>query len=511
MSYGELTWRDNHDPGGFGNNCGVDASRKILLLCSEGHGLDSYKYTANGMLTHVDNKWRSGLSLGVALDTGRMLAFEAASIKTGIQPQGTVQSYSYDVNANLTYLSQNSENPGGIFPPYPVAKGIDIDTGWLLLFGAMSSTRGLMTYKYTGAGLMTWKDSDNPGGNAYGVCVDTTNKLVFLFTLTDGIHTYRYDAAGTLTQKDHDDKGGSARGGVCDIERKLLFVSNGGRELDVYSYDVNAMLTHIGNFPTGAGGDAMYGIDIDTWSKVVFLANNTEGIFTYNYTVHGACVLIDDDDQGGVAYGAKADTINHLAFLANWDRGVESYSYTFRQPIPVIFGKYILDAGVVYMNFVSQDEPGTLLGATRGGNVFTIEQDIKDIIIDGVKGPVKGGRRFIKVNAKLTCNFIEHTLNLLQMALPGSETTSTPDHIKLSRNLTITDDDYVDNIVIIAQMAGTDQTVICGVKNALADGNFEMGTEDSNERGLQITFTAHFDKLTLDEEPWVLMYPEELA
>lgn len=174
------------------------------------------------------------------------------------------------------------------------------------------------------------------------------------------------------------------------------------------------------------------------------------------------------------------------------------------------YGKFILDAGAVYMNFVSQDDPGILLGATREGNVFTIEQEIKDMVIDGAKGLVKGGRRFVKVNAKLTCHFIEHTIDLWQMALPGSETTSIPGHVALSRNLAITDADYVDNIVIIAQMSGTGQVMICGVKNALADGNFEMGTEDSNERGLTVIFTAHFDKLKLNQEPWILMYPEGL-
>jgi len=171
----------------------------------------------------------------------------------------------------------------------------------------------------------------------------------------------------------------------------------------------------------------------------------------------------------------------------------------------------ILDAGAVYMNFVSQDDPGILLGATRGGNVFTIEQEIKDMPVDGVKGPAKGSRRFTRVNAKLTCHFIEHTLALYQIGIPGSETTIGPDHIKLSRNLVITDEDYINNIVIVAQVSATNETVVCGVRNALADGNFEMGTEDSNERGLTLQFTGHLDKQNLDEEPWILMYPEILT
>ena len=175
------------------------------------------------------------------------------------------------------------------------------------------------------------------------------------------------------------------------------------------------------------------------------------------------------------------------------------------------YGKFILDSGAVYMNFQSIDNPGICLGSTREGNIFTIEQELRDVPVDGAKGFVKAGRRYIRSNIKLTCHFIEHSLQLWQLAVTGSETTVLPDHIKLYRNLSITDEDYIDNIVIIAQMSGTNQSVICGVKNALADSNIEMGSEEGNERGLEITFTAHYDSRNLNEEPFILMYPEEMV
>ena len=171
----------------------------------------------------------------------------------------------------------------------------------------------------------------------------------------------------------------------------------------------------------------------------------------------------------------------------------------------------IFDSGAVYMNFQSIDNPGTLLGATREGNVFTIEQELRDVPVDGAKGFVKNGRRYIRSNIKLTCNFIEHSVDLWKIAIPGSDTTSLPGHISFSRELTITDDDYIDNIVIIAQMSGTNQCMICGVKNALADSDIELGSEEGNEAGLPITFTAHYDSCNLDNEPFILMYPEEIT
>jgi len=336
MAYGELTWKDNDDPGGIGvgNNCGVDPYKKVMFLCHEAGGLDSYTYTTGGILTHRDNQYRSGLSLGVAVDYTRMLVFEAANIKIGLQPRGTVQSYSYDAVGNLTFLNWSDANPPMIWFPYAVAKGIDIDIDHRLIFVAVSSTRGLYVFSYDNAGNLTFPgfgSQDNPGGDAYGVCVDTLNHIVFLATQTDGVHTYKYDAAGNLTHVDHDDQGGTAQGGTVDTTHKLLFLLNGDRCLDVYSYDVNGNLTWLANYDTPLGS-GRYGISIDTYSHIIFLALDQIGIYTYNYTDAGICTYVDDDDQGGVAYGAYADTVNHIVFLANWDRGVEAYSYLFLAP-----------------------------------------------------------------------------------------------------------------------------------------------------------------------------------
>lgn len=186
------------------------------------------------------------------------------------------------------------------------------------------------------------------------------------------------------------------------------------------------------------------------------------------------------------------------------------------------YKRLIIDSGAVYKDFTSQAVPGTLLGATRGGSTFTIEQEIKDMAVDGAKGPVKGGRRITRVNVKLVCNFIEHSADLWQHALPGSEyesdfaTTYPPapvddTHVEFRRRLEIALSDYITNVVIIGQITGTDQAVVCGLKNGLADGNFEMAFVDNEETGLSVQFTGHFRPDCLDEEPWILWYPEDLT
>jgi len=184
------------------------------------------------------------------------------------------------------------------------------------------------------------------------------------------------------------------------------------------------------------------------------------------------------------------------------------------------YKRLIIDSGAVYMNFVDQADPGTLLGATRGGSTFTIEQEIKDMQVDGAKGPVIGSRRITKINVKLVANFIEQNVTIWNKALPGSEysasfaTTEDPAdayHVEFRRHLQIALSDYITNVVIIGQISGTDQAVVCGVKNALADGNFEFTFADNEEAGLSVQFTAHFDPNDLDSEPWILWYPTDLT
>ena len=184
------------------------------------------------------------------------------------------------------------------------------------------------------------------------------------------------------------------------------------------------------------------------------------------------------------------------------------------------YKRLIIDSGAVYKDFTDLANPGTRVGATRGGSTFTIEQEFKDMAVDGAKGPVKGSRRITKVNVKLVCNFIEHSADLWEMALPGSEyaadfaTTIAPvdsDHVEFRRSLEIALSDYIDNVVLIGQITGTNQAVVCGIKNALADGNFEMAFTDSEETGLSVQLTAHFNPDNLDEEPWILWYPEDLT
>lgn len=79
--------------------------------------------------------------------------------------------------------------------------------------------------------------------------------------------------------------------------------------------------------------------------------------------------------------------------------------------------RLLIDAGAVYLGFYDADSPGTLLGATRGGNTFELARTIRQMEADGSKGPVKGMRRIEEVVATLKVNMLEMTAENLRIAI----------------------------------------------------------------------------------------------
>jgi len=179
------------------------------------------------------------------------------------------------------------------------------------------------------------------------------------------------------------------------------------------------------------------------------------------------------------------------------------------------FQKIIIDSGAVYKNFVSPSSLGTLLGATRGGNEFVIEQEIREMEVDGAKGMVKEGRRITRSTAVITANFLTVDPALLDIALPGSiagtfPLTTTPvaaTHDTVKRTLDIALSDYLTNVAIVGQMNTNLQPVVVIVKNVLGDGNFTYSFTDNDETVLTVQFTAHFDPASMDAEPWEVFNP----
>lgn len=176
--------------------------------------------------------------------------------------------------------------------------------------------------------------------------------------------------------------------------------------------------------------------------------------------------------------------------------------------------RFTIDAGAAYTGFTSFTVPGTLMGATRGGSTVTIEQEIKEMPVDGAHGPMKGARRIITSKASMTVNFIEHTLDNFKRALVGSDSAVyTVSWDEITRDMVIAAADYLADVTLVGEVSGSVNAMAIKLANVIADGNFEMSFADKEEGVLAVTFTAHFDPALLGAadytEPWTLYWPKE--
>jgi hypothetical protein len=172
--------------------------------------------------------------------------------------------------------------------------------------------------------------------------------------------------------------------------------------------------------------------------------------------------------------------------------------------------KFAIDAGAVYLNYGLGDERP--LGATRGGSTFAIEQEVREMEIDGLPGPLKGARRFTSRLARLETNLVEQGVENLMLALPGSVQAALTNHAKITRDRNLLLSDYITNVALVQEVLGRTNRAIYIVKNVISVDNLEMGTSDDDEVVLTLNLTAHFDPAALGstgqaEEPWEIRWP----
>lgn len=172
--------------------------------------------------------------------------------------------------------------------------------------------------------------------------------------------------------------------------------------------------------------------------------------------------------------------------------------------------RMIIDAGTVIADYEEAGE--RILGATREGATFIIEQDVRVIPIDGVRGSLKGARRIIDEYARITVSIMEMTAENFSLALIGSAITrigTDPDEIDtITRGIAFpAESTYLTNVALVGRRRDTGDDVIFIIKNALSEGNFEIETTDDDEASLSVTFAAHFDPADVDVSPWEIRVP----
>lgn len=127
------------------------------------------------------------------------------------------------------------------------------------------------------------------------------------------------------------------------------------------------------------------------------------------------------------------------------------------------FKRLLLDAGAVYKNWGLPDQ--AVISATRGGNEFTVEREIRQMEVDNVHGKVKGTSRIIAENARIVANFIEMTTDVILKALPGTSVTSVNKPVVVPAEYLGTGDGTNNSFTVKNKpvIAGTERVYVDGV------------------------------------------------
>ena len=167
----------------------------------------------------------------------------------------------------------------------------------------------------------------------------------------------------------------------------------------------------------------------------------------------------------------------------------------------------LIDAGAIYKNYGLANE--ALIGATSGGNEFTIAVKTRDVKVDGLKGTVKGLTRIISTDVTLKANMLELTTDILKMALMGVvDTTLNAGYDTITGKTEILLTDYIDNIAIVGKLSGSLKPVVIILKNALSSDGIKFSSKDSADNILPITFTGSIDPNFPLVSPYEIRYPQ---
>ncbi|WP_027633060.1 hypothetical protein [Clostridium hydrogeniformans] len=175
--------------------------------------------------------------------------------------------------------------------------------------------------------------------------------------------------------------------------------------------------------------------------------------------------------------------------------GLQRTGYTKSTP-----QHYWVDSGAVYKNLKYNKEnkewEGTLLGATSDGNKLTIENEYRQIEVDGVFTKAVGQEVLKSSNATLEINIKEITAENIRLAINGEirdiKEGEAPEGYKVIEGKSkLEESDYFENLALVGTITGSEQPIIVILDNALCTSGLDVETKDDEEAVLKMTFEAH--------------------
>ena len=166
--------------------------------------------------------------------------------------------------------------------------------------------------------------------------------------------------------------------------------------------------------------------------------------------------------------------------------------------------RMVIDAGALYRNY--GETSAELIGATRGGAVFTVERDDREIEIDGLRGPVKGLKRTVRQTARLEVTLIEPSEQTF-LDLTRGTVVSDGTHRLITPDNTIALADYYMNVALIAEVMNTTDPIILTLLNGLSAQEWTFTTDDQDEGMIALVYEAHYDAASLTVVPYTIEIP----
>lgn len=265
------------------------------------------------------------------------------------------------------------------------------------------------------------------------------------------------------------------------------------------------MAWNIGTYQTGKIdiGAAQYSAGVPNFGPSCHHCFVNRRVSFYN-TMDGISFLWDFGDSGGSTSKIPKHTYRQKG-VYTIRLSVDGIWYTDSVSIVVLENSFIMDAGAVYLNYGEQNVQ--LLGATEGGNIFGIRNDIRYMSFDGVKGELSGAHRLIGSTPVIIANMIEIDYKLLNIALPGSNISFRSGSVMISRAIRrLLETDYIKNIAIVAQHGPTGAFIIFKIFNSFTLENIEIPFEDSKESVIECTFAGCFTPDNNINEPWEIEF-----
>lgn len=170
----------------------------------------------------------------------------------------------------------------------------------------------------------------------------------------------------------------------------------------------------------------------------------------------------------------------------------------------------MIGPGAVFKGFESPEQFGELLGATKGGNTIKLETEWHVAEIDGVLGPLMGGRWLTAATAQLESNLIEMTKENFKLKYPsfGNEVFDE-NYTKIAHTGDIAPTIY-QTIAVVGEITGKDLPIIFVLENAAAVDSVEIPLGDGKDDVvLQVTWDGHYDPADPTRIPFYILYPEK--